>query len=89
MLLEGIHCCGDPIIAKIDEEKIPIYSMFHDNWSSLQIISDSLDQFIIILKKLKETNLKDKAECEKILEDIKKSVPDISFDYWENLIIDF
>lgn len=24
-------CCGDPIIAKIDEEELPIYSMFHDD----------------------------------------------------------
>ena len=79
-------CCGDPIIAKIDEEEIPIYSMFHDDWSSLQIIAHSLEQFINILKKLDGTNLENKEECKKLLEDIKKEVPNTSSDYWEGLI---
>ena len=73
-------CCGDPIIAKIDEDELPIYSMFYDDWSSLQMISNSLEQFVNILKKL------DKTECKKIFEEIKKEVPSMSFDYWEGLI---
>jgi len=79
-------CCGDPIIAKIDEEELPIYSMFHDDWSSLQIIANSLDQFINILKKLDETDLEDKEKCKNTFEDIKREVPNTSFDYWEGLI---
>lgn len=79
-------CCGDPIIAKIDEEKLPIYSMFHDDWSSLQIIANNLEQYINILKKLDETDLEDKEECKKIVEIIKKEVPNTSVDYWEGLI---
>lgn len=80
-------CCGDPIIVKINEEKLPIYSMFHDDWSSLQIIADSLEQFINILKKLDKTDLQNKEECNKALEVIKKAVPNNSFNYWESLII--
>lgn len=79
-------CCGDPIIAKIDEEELPIYSMFHDNWVSLQIIANSLEQFTNILKKLDETDLADKEECKNIFKSIKQEVPNISYDYWEGLI---
>ena len=79
-------CCGDPIIVKIDEEKLPIYSMFHDDWSSLQIIANSWEQFVNILKKLDKTDLKNKEECKKVLEDIKQEVPNTSYDYWEGLI---
>jgi len=79
-------CCGDPIIAKTDEKGLPIYSMFHDDWSSLQIIANSFEQFKNTLKELDKTNLEDKEECKKIFEDIKKEVPNTAYDYWEGLI---
>ena len=79
-------CCGDPIIAKVDEEEIPIYFMFHDDWSSLQLIASSLEQFVDILKKLEETDLEDKDECVNVLEDIKQEVPSASYEYWEGCV---
>ena len=43
------------VTLKIDEEEIKIYSMFNDDWSSLQVIANSFEQFINILKKNKMT----------------------------------
>jgi len=80
-------CCGDPIIAKIDEEEIKIYSMFNDDWSSLQLIASTFEQFINFLKKIDETNLEDKEECKRLLEQIKTDLPNEAYDYWEGLIV--
>ena len=79
-------CCGDPIIAKVDEDELPIYFMHHDDWSSLQLIATSFEQFINLLKKLDKTNLANKEECEHTFEIIKRESPNISLDYWESLI---
>ena len=79
-------CCGDPIIAKIDEEELPVYSMFNDDWSSLELIANSFKQYISILERIDNTDLEDKDECKNILENIKNIVPSVSYDYWEVLI---
>jgi len=79
-------CCGDPIIAKIDEEDLPIYYMFHDDWSTLQKVANSLEQFINMLKKINNTYLETEEEYEELINDIKKEVPNTSYDYWESII---
>ena len=50
------------------------------------IIANSLEQFTNILKKLDQTDLEDKEECKKTFEDIKKDIPNTSYEYWEGLI---
>lgn len=79
-------CCGDPIIAKVDEEEIPMYYMFHDDWDSLQKISNSFDEFLDVLKMIDSIDLRDKESCKKLLEDIRKKAKLESYDYWDSLI---
>ena len=47
---------GDPIIAKVDEEEIPIYSMFHDDWSSFERVAESFEQYMGILEMIDKTD---------------------------------
>jgi len=79
--------CGDPIIVKTDEEQLPIYSMFHDDWDSLELIADSFRQYLELLEKIEITDLENKDECEEFLENVKEIAPNVSYDYWEALII--
>lgn len=79
-------CCGDPIIVKIDKEELPVYSMFNDDWNSLELIANSFKQYISILERIDNTDLEDKDECKNILENIKNIVTNVSYDYWEGLI---
>lgn len=79
-------CCGDPIIAKIDEEEIPIYYMFHDDWSTLRLIAISLKQFTNTLKDIKKIDLENKEQCKQLLEYIEKTLPNEAYGYWEGLI---
>lgn len=79
-------CCGDPIIAKIDEKDIPIYAMFHDDWTTLNKVSDSIEQYADILKMIDETDLENKDEINVLLEKIKQIVPNY-FEYWNDLIM--
>ncbi len=80
-------CCGDPIIAKIDEENIPIYYMFHDDWSTIEKIANSFEEFMYILNQIDDANLDDRDDCKMLIEKINKEIKLESYDYWESLII--
>lgn len=86
LVIGNDSCCGDPIIVKTDEDKLPVYSMFHDDWDSIELIANSFKQYISILEKINGIDLENKDECKNILEDIKSIVPNESYDYWEGLI---
>lgn len=80
-------CCGDPIIAKVDDEKIPIYYMMHGISRSLELISDSFDNFMKILELIESVNLLDFQEIEQVLLKIQEIVPAIEVDkYWRVLL---
>lgn len=79
-------CCGDPIIVKVDEEELPIYNMFHDDWDSLQKISNSFEEFLDVLKLIDNIDLRDRESCKRLLENIRKKVKLESYDYWDSLI---
>lgn len=36
---------GDPTIVDINDDKLPAYNMFHDDWSSLQKIAYDFNQY--------------------------------------------
>lgn len=79
--------CGDPFIVKTDEENLPVYFMFHDDWESLDMVSKSFDDFIKILDLLKEEKEKDFSN--KDFEELEKRILQISDGcncYWRELI---
>ena len=83
----GIDSCnGDPIIVDINNEKLPVYSMFCDDWETLQIITDSFKQFIEILNRIDATELSDEEEKDNLISEIIKEVPEEGEEYWEGLI---
>lgn len=77
-------CCGDPIIVDLNEEKLPVYSMFHDDYSSLQKITNSFKEYINILNEIEEVDLSDAEKSLALIEDIKNN--NIEEDYFESLI---
>ena len=77
---------GDPIIAKVDEEEIPIYSMFHDDWSSFERVAESFEQYMGILEMIDKTDLHRRDKIIDLLDEIEEIVPEESYYYWEDLI---
>jgi len=78
--------CGDPIILDISNEKFPIYSMFHDDWSTLEKIADSYDEFLKIIKIIKKGKLNLNTPIEKRIEVLNKIavISSKSLNYWES-----
>ena len=79
-------CCGAPIIAKVDEEQIPVFSMFHDDWKSLGKVAESFEQYVDVLGMIKETDLYRSDKIAALKNKIKNVVPEESMYYWEDLI---
>ena len=79
-------CCGDPIITDLSDDKLPVYSMFHDDWNSLQQITTDFEQYIEILNKIDETDLSNENEKNELISYIKKIVPEDGIEYWSSII---
>jgi len=79
-------CCGDPIIADFSKEELPIYYMFHDDWDTLQLISDNFEQFIKILHMIDDTDISDESQKDDLISEIEEIVPEEGLDYWQALI---
>lgn len=77
---------NDPLIVKVDDERLPMYTMKKDDLNSLQLIVDTYDEFINILNLIKETNLYDKEDCQNLLIKIYVQIPDEAHNYWTLLI---
>ena len=77
---------GDPIIVDINDDKLPVFNMFHDDWSSLQKIAYDFNQYIDILDKIDGSDLSDEEEKDKLITEIVKIVPKDGQDYWESLL---
>ncbi len=78
--------CGDPIIVDIANKNLPIYHMFHDKWDSLTLISESFDEYINILDKINDTDLKDKNACDNLLMELNGITSTKIYGYFEDLI---
>ena len=78
---------GDPIIAKVDEENVPIYWMIHDDWTSLTKIADSFKVFIQILHLIDDADLSNETQKENILKEILALADEKAMIYWESLIV--
>ena len=77
---------GNPIIAKVDEAEIPVFTMFDDDKTSVEKVADSFEQYMGVLGKIKKTDLYRKDKINDLLEEIEGIVPENSLYYWENLI---
>ena len=86
VVIGNASCCGDPIITDLSNEKLPVYSMFHDDWSSLQQISIDFEQYIEILNKIDEADIGNENEKDELISYIKAIVPEEGIEYWESLI---
>lgn len=78
--------CGDPIIAKIDEDNIPIYWMIHDDWTSLTRIADSFEIFLQILEMIEEIDLSVEEDKDDLIQNIINTTNEKAMVYWEALI---
>ena len=79
-------CCGDPIITDVSKEELPIYNMFHDDWSTLTLIDYSFEQLLAILHMIEETDIADENEKDNLVSRIKEIIPEDGYDYWEVLL---
>lgn len=77
---------GDPIIAKVDDKEIPIYSMYHDDWGTFEKVAESFEQYMGILEMIEKTDLHRRDKIIDLLDDIEEIVPQDSYYYWEDLI---
>ena len=78
--------CGDPIIADTSDDNFPIYTMFHDDWSSKQIIASSFKDFLNILKLIQSSKLNDEASKNALLANISTIAPKENQSYWESML---
>ena len=49
--------CGDSIIMDSSYKQLPIYTMQHDDWSTLKLISNSYDEFLKIMSILQKEKI--------------------------------
>ena len=77
---------GSPIIAKVDEAEIPVFTMFENDKSSVERVADSFEQYMGVLGMIKKTDLYRKDRIIELLDEIEGIVPQNSLYYWEDLI---
>ena len=77
-------CCGDPFIVDISDPNLPIYYMFHDDWSSLTQITESFEEFVDTIELIRKYNLSEDSEVEELLDQIRDYAYNV--EYWEDLI---
>ncbi len=79
---------GDPIIAKVDEAEIPVFTMFNEDNTSATIekVADSFEQYMGVLSMIKETDLYRRDRINDLLDELEEIVPKKSLYYWEDLI---
>ena len=67
---------GDPLIVDTADKNMPVYSMFHDDWSNFVKVANSYKQFFELLDKVKSSNLADEATKDNLIAEIKGLVPE-------------
>ena len=77
---------GDPIIVKVDEESYPVYSMMHDDWSNLNKIANSYEDFIIVLGILNNAKKRGNLNDEKTILKIKEIISKECVEYWDSFL---
>lgn len=78
----------NPIIAKTNDEKIPIYMMFGNDKTTMEKVADSFEGYVNVLNMIDKTDLYRKDKINNLMSDIEKIVPQSSMYYWNGLVND-
>ena len=78
----------NPIIAKTNDEKIPIYMMFGNDKTTMEKVADSFEGYVNVLNMIDKTDLYRKDKINNLMSDIEKIVPLSSMYYWNGLVND-
>lgn len=78
----------NPIIAKTNDEKIPIYMMFGNDKITMEKVADSFEGYVNVLNMIDNTDLYRKDKINNLMNDIEKIVPQNSMYYWNGLVND-
>ena len=78
---------AEPIIAKLDEPSLPIYTLINNERDSLEKVSHSFDEYKKVLDKIEKTDLYRRDEITNLLGELKEIVPKDSMYYWENVVL--
>lgn len=57
---------GDPIIVDTDDKRLPVYTLFIDDWNIISRVANSFDEFIENLKMLDDKINKEKVSKEEL-----------------------
>ncbi len=80
--------CGDPIIMDSNYKQLPIYTMQHDDWSTLKPISDSYDEFLKIMSILQQEKIDINTSLKKRINILKKisKISTNNLDSWKTIL---
>ncbi len=78
---------GEPIIAKLDEPTLPIYTLINNDRGELQKVSNSFDQYMEVLNMIDNTDLYRRDKINELTRELEGKVPKESMYYWENVLL--
>lgn len=74
---------GDPLIVDINNSSLPIYAIMHDDWKTLELVANSVEDFSKIIALINNTNVND--ENQRL--NLKKQIFNIvKTEFWNNQI---
>ena len=82
LIIGNDSCVGDPIVINLNDDKLPVYTIIHDDCDYLEIIADSFEDYMQMLTNIYNTDFSNKKDCKNLL----KEIPDTGSKYWEALI---
>ena len=78
---------SEPIIAKLDEPSLPIYTLINNEIDSLEKVSHSFEEYKEVLNMIDNTDLYWRDKITYLLDELKGKVPKESMYYWENVVL--
>ena len=78
---------SEPIIAKLDEPSLPIYTLINNERDSLERVSNSFEEYKEVLNMIDNTDLYRRDKITNLLDELKGKVPKESMYYWENVVL--
>ena len=76
----------NPIIAKTNDKKTPIYMMFGNDKTTMEKVANSFEEYVNVLNMIDNTDLYRKDKINNLMNNIEKIVPQNSMYYWNGLV---